>query len=232
MVARYEHHVSPITGIVPELLEVTADGVTHVCRAGQSSPRPAKDWQSLVARRRSNASGKGVRTIESKASALGEALERYSSHWDGTETVVTASYAALGPDAVHPNACMLFSESQLQHYNRTNKHTETPFKRRVVKPFDDDQPIDWIKAWSLSHQQWRYVAAGCILFGYPQPNAHRYCMADSNGNAAGTCLLGMSRKASYRQREQEPSPDTHNARSGDLEDLSLDVFSPVVGKQH
>ena len=95
MLDRYQHHVSPITGIVDHLKALTDDGVTHVYSSGNNHPWEIHNWETLRNMMRNNAGGKGVTEAQAKASALGEALERYSSNYDKTESYLKASYARL-----------------------------------------------------------------------------------------------------------------------------------------
>ncbi|HSS50074.1 MAG TPA: YcaO-like family protein, partial [Thermoanaerobaculia bacterium] len=41
---------------------------------------------------------------------------------------------------------------------------------------------------SLTGNRFRYLPTACCYFGFPLPEDHRFCRADSNGNAAGNCL--------------------------------------------
>jgi oxazoline/thiazoline synthase len=154
--ARYAHLVSPLTGVVHgvERVPVGEGSVVSVHAARHNfglAPR-----QSL---------GKGMTDAQSRTGALCEALERYSGIFRGDEPLVRASLRELGDDAVHPNACALYS-------------------RRQKKRFDERKKTDWVAAWSLSEKTHRYVAAAYCYYGYEHP----FCRADSNGSAAGSSL--------------------------------------------
>jgi bacteriocin biosynthesis cyclodehydratase domain-containing protein len=154
--ARYEHLISPLAGVVHsvERVPVAEGSIVSVHAARHNfglSPR-----QSL---------GKGMTAAQSRTGALCEALERYSGIFRGDEPLVRASFRDLGGEAVHPNACALYS-------------------RRQKKPFNERRKTDWAAAWSLSDKRHRYVAAAYCYYGYEDP----FCQADSNGNAAGSSL--------------------------------------------
>ncbi|MDQ6771769.1 MAG: TOMM precursor leader peptide-binding protein, partial [Candidatus Dormibacteraeota bacterium] len=186
--ARYGHHVSPITGAVSNLEPVPLDddGLLHVYFAGHNLSSPADNLHALRRGLRSNSSGKGVKDNQARASGLCEALERYSGVFRGNEMRTRATYRSLGDIAIHPNACMLFSATQYQHAATWNR-SGSPFKR-VPEPFDEEASVDWTPVWSLTHQTHRYLpTAYCYYNALAQPDA-RYCWGDSNGSAAGNTV--------------------------------------------
>ncbi|HEX3647285.1 MAG TPA: TOMM precursor leader peptide-binding protein, partial [Pseudonocardiaceae bacterium] len=113
MVATWGGLVDPITGVVAELKRV-ATGLpsVHGYSSGHNRAFPVNSLRALRMGLRTHSYGKGASDIQARASALGEALERYSASFAGDEPTVTAGYAELGADAVHPNASMLFSDRQ------------------------------------------------------------------------------------------------------------------------
>src|SRR5262249_10536459 len=95
---RYEHLVSPLTGVVPRLARTDAagDGVVHVYDSGYNPARLAGDLAGLRHDLRSGSSGKGVSDVQAKASALCEALERHSGVFRGDEPRRRARLVDLG----------------------------------------------------------------------------------------------------------------------------------------
>jgi oxazoline/thiazoline synthase len=188
--ANYDHHVSPITGAVTLLRRVSLDDddLIHFYVAAHASPRSADDLTTLNHILQEVSGGKGMTDAQARASALCEALERYSGCSWGGEASTMASYRRLGARAIHPNACMLFSESQYRwrrEWNaRGSKHEYVP------APIDEDAEIPWTAVSSLATGELRYLPTE-YCYGYfrdgPQPGP-RYCLSDSNGNAAGNTL--------------------------------------------
>lgn len=182
--ARYERHVSPISGAVSGLLTLPSQGPLHVVMAGHNFAFPAQDMRALRHGLRSMSSGKGASEEQARAGALCEALERYSGLFQGDEPRRRARLAELGADAVHPASCLLFSDRQYEQraaWNASDSHFA-----RVPYPFDEDEAIDWSPVWSLSEQRTKYVATAYCYYGYPAPRPEaRFCWGDSNGSAAG-----------------------------------------------
>jgi ribosomal protein S12 methylthiotransferase accessory factor len=188
LLADYEPLISPITGPVKQLVKMPmAVGGLHTYHAGQNFAVPMSDVSDLRAGLRSAASGKGMSDVQARASAVGEAIERYSGLYRGDEATITASYRELGTNrAIAPNELHQFSDAQLaarREWNARGSHFQ-----RVCDPFDETEPIEWTPLWSLTHSCTRYLPTASLFFGYPVAPGNRYAGADSNGNAAGTSL--------------------------------------------
>jgi ribosomal protein S12 methylthiotransferase accessory factor len=192
-IRKYERLVSPITGVVTALEPMqNGDGPAHVYIAGHN---PAFKMESLDFLKRSlrhASAGKGALESQARASALCEAIERYSGERTGSEVVVTASFVEMrerfGPDAVHPNEVMLYSEGQLARREAWNAR-KSKFNR-VVEPLDESVPIDWTPVWSLTHSRHKYLPTQ-LLYYQSKASARCdtfYCMGCSNGNASGNNL--------------------------------------------
>ena len=134
-------------------------------------------------RRRSGGKGKSIE--QARASALAESLERYCGVFDGTEPRIRASFAELGKAAIHPNACMGYSERQ---YAERQSHNRRGHKAHwVPEPFREDVEIEWTPLWSLSAEETRYLPTSFCYYGYRSPDP-LFARADSNGCAAGSVL--------------------------------------------
>ena len=185
---RYAHHVSPITGVVRALNRHThATDATKVYLAVDSRPiseRPHKIPSSEYS------VGKGMTETQAKASALCEALERYSGAYRGNEPAVVSSFTAIGDKAIHPNACMLYSDQQYRLRDEINA-AGSRFNR-IPKPFDENADVSWSSVWSLSHKEFRFVPTSYCYFGYKNHSDRsgdvELCYPCSNGNAAGNTL--------------------------------------------
>ena len=183
-------HISPITGLVPELKPLTDDGVSHVYDAGNhfAFTNINGDWRQMQAIIHNRAVGKGVTKLQSQVSGLAEALERYSSWYEGTEAHRIERYVDLADDAIHPNVCMNYSERQYQDRQVLNEQNKNSFSPRIPLPFNEGQVLPWTPLWSLTENVWRYLPTALCYIAYPQKRGQEYCVGDSNGNAAGTSL--------------------------------------------
>ncbi len=186
--ARYQIHISPITGIVKSLeLTHRGDGeALNVYLAGHNFAMKNDSLFFLRNNLRSKSCGKGVTDAQARASALCEALERYSGVARGEEPKVTATFRELGSRAIHPNACMNFSEAQYRD-RQVWLSRGSPFQV-VPAPFDPDARIDWAPVWSFRTCDFKYLPLRYCYYGYPVSDEAAYCWADSNGSAAGNTL--------------------------------------------
>ncbi|MFD7501208.1 TOMM precursor leader peptide-binding protein [Streptomyces sp. NPDC059850] len=202
---RYGHLVDPVTGLVTEIRRdprgpaflncyharhpsyasyaVYASCAAHAAHAG--APTPPSGLDAVRAGLRAAAHGKGRTAEQARASALCEALEHYSGHFQGDEPRQRARYRALDPaEAVHPDTVQLMDARQ---FARQFPGQGAP-RHRVPDPFDEDAELDWTPVWSLTAERHRLVPTALLYYGAPQPPGQRCCRADSNGAAAGSTL--------------------------------------------
>nr|WP_225937703.1 TOMM precursor leader peptide-binding protein [Myxococcus sp. RHSTA-1-4] len=186
MLARHQHHVSPVTGVVHllEPLPGVEDERLPVINAGLNRARRATA-DTPLSTTRALSTGKGATLPQARASALGEALERYCGVFQGDEARRRATARALGEAAVEPHRLLLFSERQYRERDAWN--AARPRHEHVPLPFDASLRIDWSPVWSLTHEARRHVPTAYCYYGYPEADAP-FCGADSNGCAAGTSL--------------------------------------------
>ena len=136
--------------------------------------------------------GKGISDVQAKASAVCEAIERYSGQRTGAEVTVAASFGEMrkrfGMDVIHPNDVMLYSERQLRERNAWNAR-KSRFNI-VPRELDESAQIDWTPVWSLTHNRHKYLPTQLVYFqskAGPACDAF-YCVGCSNGNASGNNL--------------------------------------------
>jgi ribosomal protein S12 methylthiotransferase accessory factor len=186
--ARYGHHVSPITGAVPMLERVAleGDGVLHVYVAGNNMARPHQNLAQLRGDLRTLNAGKGTSDAQARASGLCEGLERYSGVFRGDEPRRRARLRELGGSAVSPVDCLLFSE--WQYREREARNAVGSRFSFIPVPFDPEADLEWSPVWSLTRHEVRYLLTAFCYYDYPQPCEQTYCLACSNGNAAGNTL--------------------------------------------
>lgn len=184
----YQHQISPLTGVVRELhkLYQGSDGLTHTYLARHHFATMFDDLNSLRQNIGGRSAGKGRTDIQAQASALGEAIERYSGVFQGDEIWQTSSYQKLGNKAIHPNACMNFSQQQYDNRQEWNQRCSGWFQK-VPEPFDEEREIEWTPVWSLTNQEFKYLPTAYCYYGYPKPEKPD-CWADSNGCAAGNTI--------------------------------------------
>ncbi|HKN97452.1 MAG TPA: YcaO-like family protein, partial [Pseudonocardiaceae bacterium] len=180
---RYQHLVSPVTGVVKEIRrDEHGPAFFHSYRSGANLAARARNLNSLRATLRQCNGGKGTTAVQAEVGALCEAVERYSGSWHGDEARVRGSLVSLGADAIHPNACQLVDDRQ--YADRTTWNAEHGPFQMIGAPFDETAVTDWTPVWSLTHGRHRLLPTGMLYFGAPAPAL----LADSNGNAAGASL--------------------------------------------
>lgn len=185
---RFQHHVSPILGVVTELTPIFGPKIplipTYI--AGHNFAMGLHSLLFLRDSLRGSSGGKGVSDMQAKVSGLCEAIERYSGNHHGDEPSFLASYASLGEDAIHPNTVMGFSDAQIEA--RHVPHPVAPKSRcvRVPNPFDTASPLQWSPVWSMTEEKTRYVPSGLCYYGHPDFVRTLSMFPESNGSAAGT----------------------------------------------
>jgi ribosomal protein S12 methylthiotransferase accessory factor len=130
--------------------------------------------------------GKGTGDVQARASALCEGLERYSGVFRGDEPRRPARQAELGGAAVLLNDCLLFSERQYRE--RDSRNADASRFSFIPVPFDPAAEVEWSPIWSLTRGEVRYLPTAFCYYDYPQPDERTYCIACSNGCAAGNTL--------------------------------------------
>jgi ribosomal protein S12 methylthiotransferase accessory factor len=185
---RHGLHVSPITGAVPTLEKAhpADNGVLHVYVAGTNSARTSRSLGQIRSDLRIMNAGKGTCDVQARASALCEALERYSGVFRGDEPRRRARQRGLGRAALSLHDCLLFSQCQYREREACNadcsRHSFIPV------PFDPEANVEWSPVWSLTRREVRYLPTAFCYYDYPQPEEATYCLACSNGCAAGNTL--------------------------------------------
>ena len=183
-VARFRKHVSPLTGVVSRLERIQADLPMNTnYLATHNFSAPARTVNELRAGLSGGSFGKGSTAEQGEASALMEAIERYSGIFQGNEIRVTRRFTDFRESkAIHPNDVLLFSEAQ---YRRGQAPTSDP-DEIAPAPFDPTAKIEWSPVWSLRDGRFRYLPTSLLYFFYRGPAYQHH--ADSNGCAAGNTL--------------------------------------------
>lgn len=186
-VARFRKHVSPLTGVVSRLERIDADlplNTNFVARHNFSAP--ARSVNQLRAGLGGGSFGKGSTAEQGEASALMEAIERYSGIFQGDEIRVTKRFTDFpAGEAILPNDVLLYSEAQQRHQadaqgcgaDHADQSPPPP------PPFDPSAKVEWSPVWSLRDERFRHLPTGMLYFFYGAG-----FQADSNGCAAGNTV--------------------------------------------
>ncbi|MEQ8501780.1 MAG: TOMM precursor leader peptide-binding protein [Sneathiellaceae bacterium] len=192
VVRRLQPHVSPITGMLADLEDISPDPGLPVFGARQANMvRPSLQMNRLVGRPGA-AVGKGMTPEQARASCLAEAIERHLANFTPHAPRRRATRAELGPVAPHPDSYLMFSERQFdrrEEWNRTHYGFNWTGER-----FDEGRAIEWSPAWSLTHGALRWLPTRFCYYNYedaslaPGTAENAFCSADSNGCAAGSSI--------------------------------------------
>ncbi len=182
-VARFRKHVSPLTGVVSRLERIEADLPLNTNYfAVHNFSAPARTVDQLRAGLMGGSFGKGSTAEQGEASALMEAIERYSGIFQGNEIRVARRFTEFpSGQAIHPNDVLLFSDAQ--HQRRQALAPDAHRSHMGPVPFDQSAKIDWSPVWSLRDECFKYLPTGLLYFFYGVGH-----QADSNGCAAGNML--------------------------------------------
>jgi oxazoline/thiazoline synthase len=184
-VARFRKHVSPLTGVVSALERIEADVPMNTnYYAAHNFSAPARTVDELREALSGGSFGKGSTAEQGEASALMEAMERYSGIFQGDEVRVTRRFTDFPPgDAIAPNDVMLFSDAQFAQDRALI--ADAIEARTLPLPFDRSAKVDWSPVWSLRDCRFRYLPTSFLYFFY---RGRGEINADSNGCAAGNTL--------------------------------------------
>jgi oxazoline/thiazoline synthase len=182
-VARFRKHVSPLTGVVTRLERIDVDLPMNTNFYAQHNfSAPAHSVEELRSGLSGGSFGKGSTAEQGEASALMEAIERYSGIFQGDEIRTRKRFTDFpAGDAIRPNDILLFSDEQYRtraQHNPDDSHHTQP----APDPFDPSARIEWSPVWSLRDKRFKQIPTSLLYFFYhgPAPFA-----ADSNGCAAG-----------------------------------------------
>ncbi len=195
MLERFGGLVSPISGIVPELMPVPNSlPSVQVVVAGHNPFQTVESLDDLRSNLRSSAAGKGASLPQARASALGEALERFSAEVHPGVVRERGSLQSMrnryGNAVIHPNAVMAYSDQQFAERDSWNARGSR--FNKVPEPLDSELEIDWTPVWSLSRERRCFLPTQLIVLGATSRSNDGSGKSDpwiamecSNGNAAG-----------------------------------------------
>jgi ribosomal protein S12 methylthiotransferase accessory factor len=133
---------------------------------------------------RSHAAGKGVTDVQARASALCEALERYSGQLQGDEPGTARPFASLAIAASIPTpAC-----SSATQYRRRDEWNARPARLSRARALRRNGRARLDAAVVLTHARTRYLPLAYCYYGAGEQIGNRWMVANSNGAAAGNNL--------------------------------------------
>lgn len=186
---KYKHHISPISGIISQVKSYGLANHPHIHNysSGRNLALQSVSMFWLNHHLRSGNGGKGKNDIQAKMGAVGEAIERYCLMYQDNAYTIKASLDEL-EDAIHPNECMNYSETQMANRDAINIHT-AKFYELIPVPFDTSEKMDWTPVYSLTEQKFKYLPSIFCYAQYPAEDETRlYAYPDSNGCAAGNTI--------------------------------------------
>ena len=188
-VRKYRHLVSPISGVVTELQRTTdaQDPWLHVFWAGSNLALKSENLRILRSSLRTKSAGKGSTSEQAEASALCEAIERYSGVYHGDEIRIRKRFVDFADgEAIPPNALQLYSDWQYDHAEEINARGGR--FAYVPRRFDPTAELNWTPVWSLTQQRYRYILTAQMFYAMPDDHGNVFAGPDSNGSAAGNTL--------------------------------------------
>ena len=183
-VARFRKYVTPLTGVVSRLERIEADLPMNTnFYAAHNFSAPAETVDDLRAGLSGGSFGKGSTAEQGEASALMEAIERYSGVYQGDEIRRTRRFTDFPPgDAIPPNDVLLFSDAQYRPQQAPTPHSG---HHAIPTQFDRSAKMEWSPIWSLRDKHFKYLPTSLLYFFYPDDGVYH---ADSNGCAAGNTV--------------------------------------------
>jgi ribosomal protein S12 methylthiotransferase accessory factor len=184
-VARFRRHVSPLTGVVSRLEQIEADLPLNTnYYATHNFSGPAETFNELRMGLSGGSFGKGSTDEQGKASALMEAIERYSGIFQGDEIRTKRRFIDFpSSDVIAPNKVLLFSDAQLRRGRAPTLGSKD--WEAIPALFDRSAEMEWSPVWSLRDERFKYLPTSLLYFFYRGTAAFA---ADSNGCAAGNTL--------------------------------------------
>ncbi|UKI07893.1 MULTISPECIES: TOMM precursor leader peptide-binding protein [Variovorax] len=182
-VERLSRHVGPLCGVIARVkpLNAESEDMLTVYRSEIfKTPPPFGDpapgaWTQVCL-------GKGMSAAQSRASAMCEAVERYSAFYQGDEATVIAPAADLDAPCIAPTALARFSEHQKSQFD-----TEKPPHAVVSTDAQPQEPTWWAPAWSLTADARRYLPLAFCHAHAPAESQYHVTWT-SNGCAAGNTV--------------------------------------------
>jgi thiazole/oxazole-forming peptide maturase SagD family component len=128
--------------------------------------------------------GKGVSHSQSQASALCEAIERFSAHFQGDEPLYLSKPDVLAKRRYDFQQLVPYSALQYQQFNDEN-HPDSLLKQAAIAY--QGEAIHWLPTWSLTEHEQVHLPLTHCLANIPFDD-DKFARWHSNGCAAGNTL--------------------------------------------
>ncbi|MEK4035777.1 TOMM precursor leader peptide-binding protein [Methylocystis sp. IM2] len=183
-VARHRKHVSPLTGVVSHLERISSDQPLDASFVARHNFSPSPETvEALQAGLSGDSYGKGNAAEQGEASALMEAIERYSGIFQGDEIRTTRRFVDFpAGEAIHPEEILHYSDAQYAESAKGCCSGDGAPRR-----FDPSAETEWSPVWSLRDDRFKYAPTGLLYFFHESESENRLS-ADSNGCAAGNTI--------------------------------------------
>lgn len=166
-------------------------------------------------------SGRGLSVDQARTSALGEAAQLVSSCAWGNEDVVRSRFDQLTGTKFLPNELLMISDDQFTIRNTWNSvHGDHDW---IAGEFDPITKTEWIQIPSINLQSSAWFPATSVYIGWQnRGDEGAFCIADTNGTAAGETLEDVTISAFlelverdataiwWHGQHQRPALDTSN----------------------
>ncbi len=179
--------ISPLTGCITHIQRFTKATETAITIHQAAFFKTPAVYQSIHPNAFVQPTlGKGIDRLQSQASALGEALERYAAHFQGDEYWIKSKPDDLDARYYLPNTLVNFSDTQYKSFAQLVP--TDPEYRYAVQQYDPTIPLTWVPAWSLTAQEKVWIPFNYSFAQAPFEADHQYIRWNSNGCAAGNNL--------------------------------------------
>ncbi|WP_051227856.1 YcaO-like family protein [Oceanospirillum beijerinckii] len=186
-VAKLKPLIDPVTGVISTLEELASEGdyPVKIYRTAFYKALPPKDIAKIAEDSFvQTCLGKGVTHEQSRASALCEAIERYSAQYQGSEPLLLKTPQALGKRYYDFQSLVPYSAAQFDCFTDAN-HPDSQLKQ-AAQPYNGEA-IHWLPTWSLTEEEQVYVPLVSCFANTPFEE-DRFGRWHSNGAAAGNTL--------------------------------------------
>ena len=169
-------------------------------------------------------SGRGLSVERAHISALGEAAQLVSSCAWGDEEIVKSHFDKLTGSKFLPNEILMISDDQFSTRNDWN--AQQGGHDWIPEKFDFKSETEWIKLPSLDAQSTAWFPAASVYIGWQNKgDKGAYCIADTNGTAAGETLEGATVSAFLELVERDATAvwwhGQHHRPSLDISNLII-----------
>lgn len=172
-------YLGPIEKVDVQPLQPEASPPHYAALAWHRQRDLEPTWDILWEERLCPSGGHGPTPGSARGAALGEAMERISTHLRGEEPLIYSRRPDLPGRAFSPPELEHFSAGQISPPNALRTGWEA-----VSAPWSEDRSIPWIQGWSLSKREPVFLPAAYVYYGWPE-NEQPAAICTSNGVASG-----------------------------------------------